>query len=118
MAYRKDDNTLFTVIMWICLFICWGLGTAFYQWGTHSDMSGKIKRLEAVGSEGQYLIFLEEGEVLENSDSFFNGKWNSSDVYNRLEEGECYDFGVYGWRVQFLSWYKNVLEYDEVPCDQ
>lgn len=113
----KSDDGCFTLILWGSFLAVWLVFSVYYQWGTHDEVEGKIKRLEAVGSSGQYLVFLDEGEVLENSDSFFNGKWNSSDVYNRLEEGHCYEFSVYGWRVNFLSWYKNILEYDEVPCD-
>ena len=95
--------------------------TAFYQWGTHSSLeTQKIKKMEAThnNESSKYLVFLENGEVIENTDSLFNAKFNSSDVYARLDEGKCYDFDVYGWRVQFLSMYPNVLDYEEVKCSE
>jgi hypothetical protein len=37
-------------------------------------------------------------------------KFNSSDIYNQLEKGKKYRIKVYGFRIPFLSWYKNIIE--------
>lgn len=57
----------------------------------------------------KYLIFTEQG-VYQNTDTIWYWKWNSSDVYNQLKEGQEYEVKVYGFRVPFLSWYKNIVE--------
>lgn len=59
----------------------------------------------------KYLVYTDNG-VYENTDTVWYWKWNSSDVYNELEVGKNYQVKVYGFRVPFLSWYKNIVEVD------
>jgi hypothetical protein len=59
-------------------------------------------------TQGKYLIFTKQ-EVFENTDSFWKAKFNSSDVYGQIEPGKTYEAEVYGWRVPFLSWYRNIV---------
>ena len=58
--------------------------------------------------DSQYLIYTTAG-VYEDSDSLWYWKWNSSDVYNQLERGSTYTATVYGFRIPFLSLYKNIV---------
>jgi hypothetical protein len=60
------------------------------------------------GTTSKYLIYT-DGEVFENTDSFLFGKFNSSDVYGKLEKGKNYTATVAGWRIPFLSSYRNVI---------
>lgn len=60
------------------------------------------------GQTSKYLIFTQE-EVFENEDAALIGKFNSSDFYNKLEPG-THKVRVCGWRVPFLSWYRNIIE--------
>lgn len=56
-----------------------------------------------------YLVFT-EGEVFENTDSWPFFKFNSSDIQGELKVGNTYRAKVAGWRVPFLSMYRNVIE--------
>lgn len=62
-------------------------------------------------NEDKYLVFT-QGEVFENTDSILRWKFNSSDVYGRIPDGATCTFLVNGWRVQFFSMYRNILEAD------
>jgi hypothetical protein len=53
-----------------------------------------------------------EKEILENSDSLFQWKWNSADFQQELEIGKTYIFKVYGYRVPFLSWFRNIYSFE------
>lgn len=57
----------------------------------------------------KYLIYA-ENEVLENTDAFIFFKFNSSDVYNELKLKEVYKVKVAGWRIPFLSSYRNIIK--------
>lgn len=61
----------------------------------------------------KYLIFgtTEEGQQiqLENTDSLFRGKFNSSEFQHKIKEGNIYTFTVIGHRVPIFSWYKNII---------
>jgi len=60
-------------------------------------------------NSSKYLIFC-EGITLENTDSLWHWKWNSSDFYGQIKKNEKYNFKIYGWRVPFLSMYKNIIK--------
>lgn len=91
----------------------------------HADRASFVARVEkservTIGSgdsqKQKYLVFTNRG-VFENTDSIIEGKWDSSDVYGRLKTGECYSFDTYGWRVQLLSWYPNIVNATHVECE-
>lgn len=58
--------------------------------------------------ESKYLIFTDQ-ETFENVDTWLALKFNSSDVYGSITEGATCEFTVTGWRIPFLSWYRNIL---------
>lgn len=65
--------------------------------------------------ECQYMVFTDV-EVFRNVDSLLSFKWNSADVQRQLRPGERYEVRVTGWRIPFLSSFRNILEvreYDE-----
>lgn len=66
------------------------------------------KATVSTGKSYQYLIYTTAG-VYEDEDSLWYWKWNSSDVYNQLERGSTYTATVYGFRIPFLSLYKNIV---------
>ncbi|HHX70455.1 MAG TPA: DUF1523 family protein [Gallicola sp.] len=51
-----------------------------------------------------------EDEVFENEDEFIRLKFNSSDVQNKLKVDSTYTVRVIGWRIPFLSTYRNIIE--------
>jgi hypothetical protein len=61
----------------------------------------------------KYLIFTDTG-VYENTDSLFNLKFNSSDLYNQIKAGKTYTCQTWGWRVEIFSSYRNILSCTEV----
>lgn len=61
-------------------------------------------------NQDKYIIFTSEGEVLQNTDTIYLFKFNSSDVYGKIEVGKTYKFKVYGFRIQFLSMYRNIID--------
>jgi hypothetical protein len=81
---------------------------------TDSEVECTVSEKERIvkSDSSKYLIFCEE-EVLENTDSLWYWKWNSSDFYRDIKVEEVYTFRVYGWRVPFLSMYKNIININQ-----
>ena len=75
------------------------------------------KDISHSGESSHYLVWT-EGEVLTMDDSVIEGQWDTSDDYGAIVVGECYRFDVYGWRVPFLSWYRNIVSAQEAPCPE
>jgi hypothetical protein len=55
-----------------------------------------------------YLIFTED-ETFKNTDTLKFWKFNSSDIYGRIKVNSECEFDVYGFRVNFLSMYRNII---------
>ena len=86
--------------------------TLRYSTVTHLEVTvtGTERIVEGSGenTSSRYLVFT-EGEVFSNEDNVFFWKFNSSDVQNQLSTPGDYTIKVEGWRVPFLSWYRNIL---------
>ncbi len=90
-----------------------------FTYGTRDSVTATVKKTEAVvtgsGSSTKriYLVFTDK-ETLCNKDSLMYLKFNSSDIYGEIQPGATYRFNVYGWRIPFLSMYRNIISAD--PC--
>lgn len=60
----------------------------------------------------KYLVYT-ENEVFENTDALMFFKFNSSDVQGKLDAGQTYKLKVVGWRVPFLSMYRNIVKIEK-----
>jgi hypothetical protein len=52
--------------------------------------------------------------VFSVSDSFWQGQWNSADIYAKIQPGHTYDFKAVGFRNGLFSAFPNVLSATEV----
>lgn len=77
---------------------------------TKDDITITVIEKQRISSEksSKYLIFT-ENEVFENTDVLLLGKFNSSDLYGKFKAGDTYQVQVIGWRVPFMSWYRNIV---------
>lgn len=87
------------------------LSPAIFHFSTRDTVQVKVIKTERVseGSNSKYLIFT-ENETFENVDSMLAFKFNSSDVYGRINEGAECTFDVAGKRWRILSMYRNILD--------
>jgi len=56
-----------------------------------------------------YLVFT-KSETFQNTDTIWYWKWDASDIQGQLNAGNNYKVRVYGFRIPFLSWYRNIIE--------
>jgi len=86
-----------------------------YPYVTAEEISIKVTDKERVvkGSgdsvSSKYLIYT-TGETFENTDCLARFKFNSSDIYGSINAGQTYKVVVYGWRVPFMSSYRNIVK--------
>lgn len=111
---------------WPVALILWGAigtitGNAIYQKATHKEVQFTVDRPVEGGGESKFLIFTKDKngneEVFENSDSFWNWKWNSSDLQSQIKPGATYSAKIYGKRIRPLSMYRNILSLKEINID-
>jgi len=119
---RSDSHRLHIGSWLILLAILGGLaGISYWVWSyqfgteTHVTLTVASKDDQATGSNGhQYLIFTRgtpttPGETFKDTDAFWHGKFNSTDLYAQLVPGHTYDCDVYGHRNHFTSNYRDLL---------
>lgn len=101
----------FQIIMFTLFFIVIGSIGYWYQVSTMEQIHITIEDKQRVttGSKSKYMVFT-TSETLEDTDSFYHQKYNSSDVFSDLKTGCSYEVNVYGMRVPFFSTYRNIVK--------
>lgn len=78
------------------------------------------KEVKKYNKKDKYLIYTEdengESQTFEITDSLLMWRWDSSDVYGKIERNKTYEFTVRGSRWQIMSFYPNI--YDVKPIKQ
>ena len=109
---NKISYSLYAVLAAVILF---GYAGAYYTSCETVEITITDKERITTGSgeniSSKFIVY-GENEVFENTDSWLYLKFSSSDVQNKLEVGKTYTVKVAGWRVPFLSWYRNVVAVD------
>lgn len=92
------------------------VGGVWYTLGTGDTVTFTVDDKERItesdgdgGTTSKYLIYTEEGEVFENTDTMLHGKFDSSTVYGKLKRGKKFTCEVYGVRNGFFSMYRNIV---------
>lgn len=85
-----------------------------YTYGTARTITIEVTEKDRMLTGGDkldsyWLVFTKDHDVLQNSDSWFWLKFNSSSIHGRLERGKTYTVRVYGWRIGFFSMYPNIV---------
>jgi hypothetical protein len=68
----------------------------------------RVAKADQTGSDAR--IYTKECGVLENTDSWLYGKFNSADVQGGLQPGHTYRLEIAGWRFSLLSGFPNVIK--------
>ena len=75
---------------------------------------GTVTGKERVNSdENSYYLIFTDNDVFKNVDDLSVMKFNSSDIYAQLNEGEEYCFTVAGYRIPLISMYKNIIDFTQ-----
>ena len=75
-------------------------------WWTHN--TAEVTVVGAVPKDGRYLVMTTDG-VYKNTDTWYYFKFDSSDVQAKLMVPGRFRISYYGFRIPFLSQYKNIV---------
>ncbi len=105
---------IFCVLSMLSL-IVFSIAAAFHSEPGRFTVTGK----EAVKSDksSTYLIFTDV-TTYEVDDSLVYWRFDSSDVYGKIQIGKTYTATLQGYRIPFLSMYQNLIDLKEVPNPQ
>ena len=119
---RRKISTIFTefvcghiqIFVLVCALLISGIGTVLYNSNDHEVtlVVTDKERIHSNSKKDYYLIYgtddTGETTVLKISDLLIKGKFNSSDLYQQLEEGKTYTVSVSGHRIRIFSEYPNI----------
>jgi hypothetical protein len=121
MSKGKWDSAKESAVVFLALglIVTVVVGTCSVPYWTKSRIIATVEKTERVNSssgensKSYYLVFTDQ-ETLKNTDTLFYLKFNSSDLYGQIKDGETYEFTVYGFRIPFFSMYRNIVDFEEV----
>jgi len=89
-------------------FVSYGLFYAFTEGYETITISEKWEKYQ--GADSKYLVSSEDGQVFQITDTIVKMRFDSSNLYARLKEGQNCRIKTQGWRFPLFSDYKNILE--------
>lgn len=85
--------------------------------GSAQTFTATVEKTVVDDGDTFFVLLIEgksETEIFQNEDSYSFWKFDSNDVLMNIETGQTYEFKVAGWRVHFLSMYRNIIEFQPV----
>lgn len=83
------------------------------------EITVEDKYIKRSGSEDdKYLVVDTDGNTYQITDLSFLGKWNSTDLYNKLKTGNTYKITTSGIRNGFMSMYPNINKVEELKNEE
>ena len=115
--YRNDDLNWIAVLPLLLYFILIAGLIAFSLWRPIDKVSNlreeTIVVTDKMVKDDVYLIYSEDA-TYEITDSWLYPRFDSSDLYGKIQVGESYNIIVGGSRIPFLSWYPNIYRADKM----
>ena len=115
---KIKELTLVEIIVGVCVLFVFGsiIATPFIDRATEDTVIITVtdKTVKRHGdSDDKYLIYTND-TTYEITDSLAYFRFDSSDLYGKIEVGKTYECKVCGWRIPLLSSYKNIITATEV----
>ena len=99
---------LFLIVILLLGIIGYSLGYALTT--GKETITIKEKWRKSSGNDDKYLVSAEDGQVFQITDTIIKWRFNGSNLYADLDEGDVCSIKTQGWRFPLFSDYKNILE--------
>lgn len=113
---KEMEDIIYVMFYLIIIIGCWSLilgGTIISYMNTEEQVI-LVTDKYVKGEQGRYFVIDENGNAYIVKDLIFKGKFNSTDIYNQIKIGEKYKIETTGYRIRFLSQYKNINKVQKI----
>lgn len=118
LGYLTEITAIALVVISVIAFPVMNFSNDHTYTVTITDKERVTTQVAEDSIDSKYLIYGEDENgktyVFEDTDTLFRWKFNSSDVYGALKEGETYELTVIGFRIHILNWYENIIDFKAV----
>ena len=112
---KKGELETFVIIVFGIIFLFAAIYGLVYAFTNGSEkITIEEKWVKHKGHDAKYLVSTTDGQVFEITDSWIKGRWDSSNLYAKLKEGQTCKIDTQGFRAPFFSDYKNIIT---ASCD-
>ncbi len=101
---------LILLIVVISIFFIYNIAYAFTS--GNETITIKEKWVKYKNQDAKYLVSSTDDQVFQITDTWVRWRFDSSNLYAKLEVNNTYHIKTQGWRFPLLSDYKNILEAD------
>lgn len=115
MKNRKGSIEIAIAIIGIIFILGIILIDPYFTYGNEQniEITVKDKYIKRYNKEDIYLVVDNNGNTYKITDLLFLGKFNSTDLYNKLNIGSTYKIKTSGFRMQFFNEYPNINTLEE-----
>lgn len=118
LGYLTAITAIALVVIAVIAFLVMNFSNDHTYTVTITDKERVTTQVAEGQTDSKYLIYGEDENgktyVFEDTDTLFRWKFNSSDVFGALKEGETYELTVIGFRVHIFNWYENIIDFKAV----
>lgn len=105
-----SNDQLANIIIGAIMIILLAVILIAYPLATRSTVTATVTdKARITNNDSSYYLIYTNEETLRDSDSLVFFKFDSSDIYGRIQKGQTCKFSVYGLRVPFFSIYRNII---------
>ena len=101
------------LVFLIFIVLCIGYCSIGYMNTETTTCQVEDKWIKNYDRDGVYLVDCGKN-IYKISDLFWKAKFDSSDIYGKLEKGKTYKITTSGFRIPILSEYKNINKVEKV----
>lgn len=115
MNNKRGSAEIITAIIGIIIIVIIAVVSINYTYGNEQNLEITVKDKYIKNNDGSdiYMVVDTNGNAYKITDMLFLGKFNSTDLYNKLNIGETYEIKTTGYRNKFFSSYPNINEIEK-----
>jgi hypothetical protein len=114
---KLEENKFLAVMFSISLGIIGTIGAFHMTRQVYDDVTITEKKLVRQRYSPEYVISAKSNDgkiyVFENKNSLLESKFNSPEIQSEIQIGKKYWIKTYGWTIDFLDCYENILDVQE-----
>lgn len=110
---RPGRSIAFFLAACLLIVLATSIGSCVMYKANDSVIEITVKDKERIERHG-YLVYTQEGEVFEITDTLAYMRFDSAETYGALTPDKKYKVKVAGWRVPLLGLYRNIINSEEI----
>jgi len=115
---RRIITGVLTLAILVIVIAAVAVGFVFSSYIQSYTVTGTVKAkwIDYSAETSAYVVVLTDGTLLEVERNlwYYKPEFNPDRLYAQIEVGKTYRFTCWGWQVDILYWYPNIIKAEEI----